>query len=198
MQQWPAQPVSEDVVRALLDPDTASHDPVVQLLQVAMSGFGYNFYDARNVARSNDQIVRERTGAVLGETARALGNFERKFRDRFAPPASREHPYPPAEAMRRLRAIDAARKHCEALISTVTSAETPATDLIWARIRSERATLSALVAFDVDLTARADRARAAADALPLETFDDTSLAPIERELDDLDRAFERRRAMLRG
>jgi hypothetical protein len=198
MQQWPAQPVSEDVVRALLDPDLASHDPVVQLLQVAMSGFGYNFYDARNIARSNDQIVRERTSGVLGETARALATFEQKYRERFVPPASRENPYPPAEAMRRLRAIDAARKHCEALVSAVVSAETPATDMIWARIRSERATLVALVAFDAELTVNADRARGAVAALSLEGFDDSSLAALESELAALDRAFEKRRTFLRG
>jgi len=198
MQQWPQSLVSENLVRELLDPAMASHDPLVQLLQVAMSGFGYNFYDARNVARSNDQIVRARTGGVLGETAAALAAFEKRFRERYVPPASREHPYPPDDAMRRLRAIDAARKHCEALISTLTSAETPATDAVWFRVRDERATLYALVAMDVEMTAVADRARVAGDALSLEGFDDTSLAALEAELTSLDRTFERRRHFLRG
>ena len=70
--------------------------------------------------------------------------------------------------------------------------------MIWARIRSERATLFALVTFDAELTIDAERARAAADALSLETFEEAMLQTIENELDALDRAFENRRKFLRA
>jgi hypothetical protein len=197
--QLPPKPlVVEDVVEALVDPRRPATDPIIQALQVAMSGFGYNFYDARNVARSNDAIVRERASNVLGETARALAAFEQRYRARNVPPASREHPLPPDESLRRLRAIDAARKHCEALIGVFCSAETPATDSIWFRVRDEQAMLYKLIGFDVQLASGAERARAAASALDAASFDDESLGPLENELEDLGRAFEARGTLLRG
>lgn len=188
----------DNAIQALIDPHVPPSDPLLKLVHLAMSGFGYNFYDARNVARSNDQIVRERAGLVLGETARALAAFERRYRSRFIPPASREAPNAPADALERLRAIDAARKHCEALVGAFASAETPATDAIWFRVREEGATLRALIAFDVELATGVDRARATLDALDLTTFDDDALGALESQLDAVDRAFAARRRLLIG
>jgi hypothetical protein len=105
---------------------------------------------------------------------------------------------PSADAMRRLRAIDEARKACEALVSRILTAETPATDMIWFRIRDEGATLHALLAHDVSLTIGAERVRAAARDLDLESFGDTSLAALQTELATLDRAIDSRRNLLRA
>jgi hypothetical protein len=198
MYQQPKPAELETVVDALIDPKRASSDPLVQFLQVAMSGFGYNFYDARNVARSNDQLVREGVGGMLGEAAAALAAFEKRYRERFVPPATRENPMPSADAMRRLRSIDESRKACEALASRILTAETPATDMIWFRIRDEGATLHALLAHDVSLTIGAERVRAAARDLDLESFGDTSLGALQTELATLDRAIDSRRKLLRA
>jgi hypothetical protein len=188
----------DDAVRALLDPSVPATDPAIQLLQVAMSGFGYNFYDARNVARSNDQLVRERASDVLGEAAAALGKLERSYRDRRFPGATRAQPMPPPDVMHRLREIDTLRKRAEALATAMHTAETPATDMIWMRVRTELPTLQRLVSFDVELATGTVRARDAALALDAVTLDETSLAPIEAELIELEKAFGRRSALLKG
>jgi hypothetical protein len=189
---------ADDALRALLDPRAPAVDPVIQAIQVAMSGFGYNFYDARNVARANDQLVRERASDVLGEAANALGKLERGYKQHAFPESTREQPFPPADVMRRLREIDAARKRCEALVATLHTAETPATDAIWFRFRDEATLLQRLVAFDVALATGSTRARDAALALDAAAFDDASLAPIDAVLAELERGFAARKALLKG
>jgi hypothetical protein len=97
MQYQPKPLDAGDVARALLDSSAPATDPAVQLLQVAMSGFGYNFYDARNVARANDQLVRGRANDVLGTAAATLGKLEKSYKARAFPEATREQPLPPPD-----------------------------------------------------------------------------------------------------
>jgi hypothetical protein len=198
MQPQPQPALVEDVLEALLDPRAPSGDPVVRLLQVAMSGFGYNFYDARNVARSNDQLVRERASGLLAEAVAGLTAVERSYRTRHVPAATREAPFPPDDVMRRLRAFDALRKRAEALIAALAFAETPATDAIWFRFRDEHALLLKLVAADVELATGAERSRDACLALDADAADDAALDPANAELESLERALTKRRALLRA
>ncbi len=188
----------EDVVAALLEPRGPATDPLIQAIGVAMSGFGYNFYDARNVARSNDQLVRERAAGLLADATAALALFERALRERILPAATRESPYPPDDVMRRLRTIDAVRKRVEAAISALASAETPATDAIWLRFREERTLLLRLVTADVELATGAERLRDAARALDSSQDDLAGLEPLKVQLDALERALTERRALLRA
>ena len=95
-------------------------------------------------------------------------------------------------------AINNASARREQLIATLCSAETPATDSIWFRVRDEQTTLVKLVSFDVSLSQRADRAKAAAEALDVAAFDDTSLDALGSELDALEHAFDARRSLIRG
>jgi hypothetical protein len=188
----------EDVVAALLDPHAPATDLVTKTIQVAMSGFGYNFYDARNVARANDALVRERAAGLLGEATAALGEFERAYRERSLPPATREAPFPPAGVMQRLRALDALRKRVEAGISALAGAETPGNDAIWRRFRDERTLLLRLVAADVELATGAERVRDAARALDPDQDDLAAVEPIKAQLAALERALTERRALLRA
>jgi hypothetical protein len=197
--QYQPKPLAvEDVARALLDPSAPALDPAIQLIQVAMSGFGYNFYDARNVARANDQLVRGRANDVLGGAAAALGKLEKAYQQAAFPEATREQPLPPPEVMRRIRTIDGLRKRIEALASALCAAETPATDSIWFRFRDEHTLLFALVACDVALATGADRVAAQAAGLEPSNVGDAAFAPLESELDALERAFAKRRDVLRG
>jgi hypothetical protein len=198
MQPQPQPLVIEDVVEALIDPHAPATDPLVQAIQVAMSGFGYNFYDARNVARSNDQLVRERAAGLLGEAVGALGAFERGYRERNVPAATRETPFPPDDVMRRVRALDALRKRVEAAIAALASAETPATDSIWFRFRDERTLLLRLVSADVELALGAQRLRDAAAALAGAHDDAAALEPLGVQLDEMEGALTKRRALLRA
>jgi hypothetical protein len=198
MQYQPKPLDAGDVARALLDPSAPATDPAVQLLQVAMSGFGYNFYDARNVARANDQLVRGRASDVLGTAAATLGKLEKSYKARAFPEATREQPLPPPEVMRTIRAIDERRKRVEALASAIVAAETPATDTIWFRFRDERTLLASLVAFDIELSSSSDRIAQVAASVSAATVNDDTLAPLDAELDALESAFAKRRELLRG
>jgi hypothetical protein len=198
MQPQPQPLAIEDVVAALLDAQAPSADPIVQAIQVAMSGFGYNFYDARNVARSNDQLVRERGAGLLGEAVAQLATYERRYRERNVLPATRENPFPPEDVMRRVRALDALRKRIEAAIAALATAETPATDSIWFRFRDERTLLLRLVAADVELALGAKRLRDAVGALAAGHDDAASLDAPNARLDELDAALVKRRALLRA
>jgi hypothetical protein len=197
--QYQPKPLNvEDVARALLDPSAPATDPAIQLVQVAMSGFGYNFYDARNVARSNDQIVRARVSDVLGTAALTLSTLEKTYKAHAFPGSTREQPYPPPEVMGRIRAIDDLRKRIEALASALVAAETPATDSTWFRLRDERTLLQSLVAYDVVLAGGADRLAAAASLIAPSDVEDAALAALESELQELQTAFTKRRNLLRG
>jgi hypothetical protein len=197
-QPQPEPLMIEDVVAALLDPRAPATDTVTQAIQVAMSGFGYNFYDARNVARSNDQLVRERAAGLIGEATATLALFERAYRERALPPASRESPFPPDDVMRRLRALDALRKRAEAVISALAFAETPASDAIWRRFRDERTLLLRLVTADVELATGAQQLRDAARALDPSHDDPAALEPLSAQLTALERALTERRSLLRA
>jgi hypothetical protein len=188
----------DDAVRALLDPRVPATDPVIQTIQVAMSGFGYNFHDARNVARSNDQIVRERASDVLGELSIALGKLERSYRDLRFPGATREVPMPPPDVLHRIREIDSARKRAEALATALHTAETPATDMIWIRFRNEMTTLQRLVALDVGLALGTVRARDTVLSLVASALDDSSLSALDGEFAALEKIFNQRSALLKG
>ena len=189
---------ADDAVRALLDPRAPAVSPAIQLLQVAMSGFGYDFYNARNVARSNDQLVRERTSDVLGEASAALGKLERSYREHTFAGATREHPMPPPDVLQRIRELDALRKRCEAIGTALHTAETPGTDAIWFRFRDEETLLHRLVAFDVELAATSTRVRDVALDIKAKEIDETALAAIDADLTALERAFARRSALLKG
>jgi hypothetical protein len=198
MQPEPQPLMLEDIVTALLDPRAPATDLVTKTIQVAMSGFGYNFYDARNVARSNDALVRERAAGLLGEATAALTGFERAYRERILPAATRESPFPSEDVMRRLRALDALRKRFEAAISALASAETPGNDAIWRRFRDERALLVRLVAADVELATGAERLRDAVNALDPNQDDLAALEPVKGQLATLEHALTGRRALLRA
>src|SRR5215469_2898704 len=83
-----------------------SHDPVVQQLQLLLTGYGYNFYSTTNQARSDDLLVRERASYFLAQAANLLTTLRGDFQRCFVPPLTRENPFPPQEAMAQLRDME--------------------------------------------------------------------------------------------
>lgn len=188
----------EEAARALLDPSAPVTDPALQFVQLAMTGFGYNFYDARNVARANDQLVRGRASDALGTAGATLDRLQKAYTEGVFPGPTREQPYPPADVMHNVRAIEGLRKRALALSSAIAAAETPATDAVWFRCRDEGTVLKALVAYDVGLATGGDAVAAAAAALDPGTIDAGTLAGVEAELKRLEHIFAGRRDLLRG
>lgn len=125
-----------------------SQNPVVQHLQVLLSGGGYNFYDKANLARADDLLVRQRAGSSLSEAARHLQVLEAEYRHVFLPPSTREQPFPPAASMEKLRGLSRLAERLRGLESDIRGMAAPAQDKLWWRLRQEVSLLNALLAFD--------------------------------------------------
>jgi len=188
--------VPEDVVKAVLDPERPSNDPVVRTVQLLMSGFGYDFYDARNVARANDLLVRAKARELLAEAARALARLEHAFRDAFVPPATREQPLPPADVLQTLRSTARFVQRIDDTAARIAALETPATDAIWFRVRTESALLERLVAFDVDLVVAANDLAATVAALDVDALHGGRSEPVTQGIARIEHALAERAALL--
>jgi hypothetical protein len=86
-----------------------SIDPVIQQLQLLLTGYGYNFYNATNQARADDLLVRERASYHLGQAIDMLAHLQGDYQRRFIPPLTRANPDPPAEALAQTSEIGATR-----------------------------------------------------------------------------------------
>ncbi len=76
---------------------TPSNNPLVQQLQLLFTGYGYNFYDKTNQARSDDQLVRERASNALSKSITLLTQLRTDYSLRFIPPLTSANPDPPAK-----------------------------------------------------------------------------------------------------
>ena len=128
-----------------------SNNPLVQQLQLLLTGYGYNFYDKTNQARSDDQLVRERASYNLAQAVSLLAQLRNDYSMRFVPPLTRANPDPPVEAMAQLRAIEAAQQALSSLESHIRAMPVPSQDRIWWRIRQEQNLLHQLLNFDLAL-----------------------------------------------
>jgi hypothetical protein len=72
-----------------------SDDTVVQQLQLLLTGYGYNFYSAKNQARADDLLVRERASYHLAQAADMLTNLRGAYQRLYIPPLTRANPDPP-------------------------------------------------------------------------------------------------------
>ena len=114
-----------------------SNNPVVRGLQVALTGVGYNFYDNRNRARADDLLVRQHASSLLASAGDSLKRLEADFRAQYIPAATRENPYPPADAMAKIRAGTRLRERLSDLETQIRSMAVPTQDRIWWRFRQE-------------------------------------------------------------
>ena len=128
-----------------------SQDPVVQQLQLLLTGYGYNFYSATNQARSDDLLVRERASYFLAQAANALTTLRGDFHRRFIPPLTRENPFPPQETMAQLRDMEELKQSISRLEAHIRGMSVPTQDRIWWRFRQEQTLLGQLLNFDLRL-----------------------------------------------
>src|SRR5947209_14046725 len=87
-----------------------SNDPIVQQLQLLLTGYGYNFYNQANQARADDLLVRERASYYLAQAVATLARLRGDYHTRFIPPLTRANPDPPQEAMAQIREIEASQQ----------------------------------------------------------------------------------------
>jgi hypothetical protein len=134
-----------------------SGDPVVQQLQLLLTGYGYNFYSATNQARSDDLLVRERASYFLGQAVQLLSSLRGDYQRRYIPPLTRENPYPPAEAMAQLRDIEEMQQATSQVESHIRGMAVPGQDRIWWRFRQEQMLLMQLLNFDLRLVKESEK-----------------------------------------
>ncbi len=128
-----------------------SSDPLIQKLQVLVGTPGYNHYDDRNTLRADDLLVRQRASGALAEGARAVAALEGEYRRRFIPAATRDSPYPPADALESLRALGRLRGRLDDVAAQIVGMPVPTQDKIWWRFRDEKTLLARLLDFDYQL-----------------------------------------------
>lgn len=128
-----------------------SNNPIVQQLQLLLTGYGYNFYNKQNQARADDLLVRERASYYLAQAVAALAQLRGDYFTRFVPPMTRANPDPPQEAMAQLREIEAVQQALANLESHIRGMSVPTQDRIWWRFRQEEALLMQLLNFDLSL-----------------------------------------------
>ena len=128
-----------------------SNNPLVQQLQLLLSGYGYNFYAKTNQERADDQLVRERASYSLGQSITLLAQLRSDYSTRFVPPLTRANPDPPAEAMTQLRTIEQAQQTLSSVESHIRAMPVPTQDRTWWRIRQEHTLLEQLLTFDLSL-----------------------------------------------
>jgi len=128
-----------------------SNDPIVQQLQLLLTGYGYNFYNTTNQARADDLLVRERASYFLSQAVSMLAQLRSDYSMRFIPPLTRANPDPPQEAMAQIREIEAAQQALSSLESHIRGMSVPTQDRIWWRFRQEQPLLMQLLNFDLTL-----------------------------------------------
>jgi hypothetical protein len=128
-----------------------TNDPLVRQLQLLLTGYGYNFYDKKNQARADDLLVRQKAAGSLEDAGQALGRLEADYRRRYIPPATRENPYPPAEAMQKWQEIGQLKERITQLAARIRGMPVPTQDRTWARFRAELPLLHQLLNFDYGL-----------------------------------------------
>jgi hypothetical protein len=128
-----------------------SNNPLVQQLQLLLTGYGYNFYSTTNSARADDLLVRERVSYFLSQAVSALAQLRSDYYTRFVPPLTRANPDPPQEAMAQIREIEAVQQTLSSLEAHVRGMSVPTQDRIWWRFRREQQLLMQLLNFDLTL-----------------------------------------------
>ena len=129
--------------------------PLYETWVMLLHGYGYNFYRKDNQARADDLLVRQSAGHFIGEAAKKLLQVESDYQRRHLPPATREHPFPPAERLAAHRAIRDLRQQVLALEATLRGLPAPPEDKTWMRHRNELDTLKKLLVHDVQFVGAA-------------------------------------------
>jgi hypothetical protein len=174
-----------------------SNDFVVRQLQLLLTGYGYNFYNSTNQARTDDLLVRERASYHLAQAADMLANLRGEYQMRFIPPLTRANPDPPQEVMAQVRQMEAIQQELSAIESHIRGMSVPSQDRTWWRFRQERALLDQLLNFDLNLVRTCEQVYQYVAPLTPEDWNSQSSSQLRRLLQQVKQvASERERFLL--
>lgn len=171
-------------------------DSVAHQLQLLLGAYGYNLYNKKNRARADDLLVRQSAAAAVAEAATALRTLRTEYHRQFIPPSTRAQPDPPPERLAALRQMEQLQERLSDLETRIRSMSVPTQDRVWEQFRQEQTLLNELLLQDYQLTAPCQELREQAQALTAAAWTPTSVAPLERLIDQIERASRARTGFL--
>ncbi len=156
-------------------------DPLYRIGVMLINGYGYNWYRLDNQMRADDLLVRSRASDHLAAAVARLRDLEARYRRRFLPPPTRQHPDPDPTALAEARRFKAAEDRIGEIDTRVRGAAVPPNDKIWQRHRNEVETLARLGTCDVLLIGGAKELADTVAALPIDAALD---AAAEQRIDE--------------
>ena len=162
-----------------------------------LNGYGYNWYRLDNQMRADDLIVRSRASEHLESAAARLRDLEGRYRRKYLPPPTREHPDPDPQHIAAARQFRAIAERILDIDTRLRGAAVPPDDKIWLRQRGELETLQRLGKCDVLLVADAKELVSRVADLPADAgIDPASEQQIDQQLGRLAEALTRRDEIL--
>jgi hypothetical protein len=172
-------------------------DPVYQTWVMLLNGYGYNWYRLDNQLRADDLLIRSRASEHLGTAVSRLRTIEARYRRKFLPPPTREHPDPDPDHLAAIRQVRAIAERILDLDTRLRAAAVPPDDKIWQRHRDELDSLWQLSECDVVLVGAArDLANIIAELPSDAAVDPTAETRIDQQLEYISAALLRRGNLL--
>lgn len=172
-------------------------DPVYQTWVMLLNGWGYNWYRIDNQLRADDLLVRSRASEHLAAAAAQLRDIEMRYRRKYLPPPSREHPFADPDHLAEARRMRAISDRIAETDTRIRGAAVPSNDQIWTRHRNEVDTLLQLGHCDVVLVGVANDLLALVTGLtPDDGIDTAAEGRIDQQLAQLAAALAQRNDLL--
>jgi hypothetical protein len=157
-----------------------------------LNGYGYNWYRWDNQMRADDLLVRSRASEHLESAAARLRNLEGRYRHKYLPPPTREHPDPEPQHLAVAQHFRAVGDRILEIDTRLRGAAVPPDDKIWVRQRGELETLQRLGKCDVVLVAGARELAGLVAELPADVGIEPAIEHrIDQHLEDLTGALTR-------
>ena len=174
-----------------------SNNPVIQQLQLLLTGYGYNFYNSVNQARADDILVRERASYHLSQAIDMLATLRGEYSRRFIPPLTRANPDPPQEALAQVREIEAVQQALSDVETRIRGMSVPTNDRTWWRFRQEQTLLWQLLTFDLNLVRTSEQIYSYVSQLTPEGWNSEGSRPLRQLIAQLNQiARDRERFLL--
>jgi hypothetical protein len=146
-----------------------------------LNGYGYNWYRLDNQMRADDLLVRSRASEHLESAAARLRDLEGRYRRKYLPPPTRDHPDPDPQHLAAARHFRSVAERILEIDTRLRGAAVPPDDQVWLRQRGELETLQRLGKRDVLLVAGAKELASLVAELPA----DAALDPaVEQQIDE--------------
>jgi hypothetical protein len=162
-----------------------------------LNGYGYNWYRWDNQMRADDLLVRSRASEHLERAAARLRDLEGRYRRKYLPSPTREHPDPDPQQIAAARRFRAVADRILEIDTRLRGAAVPPDDKIWVRQRGELETLQRLGKCDVLLVGGAKELADLVAELPADVgIDRTIEQQIDQHLKELNGTLTRRGEIL--